>query len=661
MILFSLRDLSASLRATQNNVRRYALAQGWEQVESPVGVSYEISEAQLEEARNAFNLSRAASAVPQEKRLRLIDLQPGSHTLWKTNCRKEAVDRVQILCAGGAKKMEALKQVVLEFAVKYPRLTIGGWRTVHRWCEKFAAGGIDALIDQCRACSGRKAVEVSPEWKKKLRAAVADRDGKIAPAVRALAKDPELPASLRQHMHEAHSRKSYVTPAIQKAATVSPAELRGLQGSRHAAIKGRFTPSHIVTSRANWWWQSDDMTDNNYTWIEDPASPIGWRVLQAQFLPWIDCVTQLILSVTVVSRPSGAYTADDIWSSLGRTFDAFGIPQKGLRLEGGTWNNNLINGQRTGIDNAQREGALQSLGLEVIRAWNPNQKVIESIFNRFQTMADVCIGHAGRDQRRQLPQHIKEQLQLCRSGKVHPREYFQHLSARLAQLQKVADAYNNERQEGLLRGLSPRELWLEHGPAKNAIPDDARWIYAQAMNISRITRNGVRAQVGSGGSKQTHYWDNPEKLPLLEGQRVKLYWHLDDPQAPCCVHAIDGRFICEAAALEITDRYDGRRPASEVARIKAAKAVVHRETRVLAENMQRRQTPIVADVATAGTGQRILKQRLERKQEEKIKRKISRSAQPQAAAETMADFSATRAHEKIEHTTHNGPGLGDFS
>jgi hypothetical protein len=412
-------------------------------------------------------------------------------------------------------------------------------------------------------------------------------------------------------LHGGFATKSYVTPSIRRA--ISPAILTKelIQGPKNARLQGRWTPGDYSECRAGDYFVSDDMTSNVLCWCEWPNAQ-GWRIGQAQILPVMDVRSLRWLNVRVIIRDGGQYNAqDDIWGLFGDTFEAYGLPHEGFVLEGGHWQSGAVQGVRTGLDADTRIGGLESLGLRNVRSFDPRSKIIETMFNTFQRHMDRMPGWAGRDQRTQMGEVIKKRVSLLRAKYPahHPREFFPHISQLADQVKAAMETQNHERQDGkLLRGLSPLELWAEHAPQLRSIPDGAKWLYRSAVNVSKVTSNGVRITRGSGPKMEVYYYDAPEILVPRQGQNVIVHWNDSSPESDACLRDAKTRaFIGLAKYVKPLARFTATNTelAGESRRKQAALHYARTEMRAMQPDLVRETVPIPVGAGAVDFGDKL--------------------------------------------------------
>lgn len=610
---FPASDIAAALGVSKKTIHRRADALRWPKEQVACGFYYcvsadlaaRIAVARAESMQNAECKLQSATMDPLAVRFEDIANDPGA--VRKVGLRQKAVEIFASLQHAG--KELALKTTLERMAGDHPDFHIST-RSLRAWIRAFAEYGLHGLVEQKRGVVGRRGVEVPLEFANLGKALVVER-GSVAMAARELATHPDLPAGMRLFLHDGHSTKSYVTPSIARA--ISPAILTQelIQGPKNARLKGRWTPGDYSSCRAGDYFVSDDMTSNVLCWCEWPNAQ-GWRIGQAQILPVMDVRTLRWLNVRVIMRDGGQYNAqDDIWGLFGDVFDTFGLPSEGFVLEGGHWQSNVIRGVRTGLDADIRVGGLESLGLRNVRSFDPRSKIIETQFNTFQRFMDRMPGWAGRDQRTQLGEAIKKRMALLRvkNPEHHPREWFPHVSQLADAVKTAMENQNHERQDGkLLRGLSPLELWAEHNPQLRSIPDSAKWLYRSAMNVSKVTSNGVRITRGSGPKQVVYFYDNPALLVPRQGQNVIVHWTDDNPESDACLRDARTRaFIGMAKYVKPLDRFKAtdEELTAEARRKQAALHYARTEMRAIQPDLVRETVPIPVDAGAAEIGERL--------------------------------------------------------
>ena len=656
MPTFTAAEIATSLGVSKKTIHRRAVEEGWPVVQSrnrfmydpPADVAQHCIPDLMDDVLSAPS---DPSSSPSPAPVRLTDIHDPTQSE-RVRWREAAVlEYLRTRSNSGAER--ALAGAVAKSLTDHPGMSISV-RSLRRWAAAYEALGIDGLVEQKLGRSGRKGVAVPDDIRRRGQALVVGH-GSVARAARQLALDPDLPREMREHMHEGHASKSHVTGSIRQALRVAPLTKARIQGPRAADLAGRFTPLDWSNVEPNEVWCSDDMTSNVIAWVETPHAP-GYRLGQPQILPILDCGTLRWLTVHVILRESGQYTGDDIFGLFGDTFDRFGLPRH-MILEGGHWQSKGVIGHRTGISDEDRIGGLASLGVNVIRSHSPRNKPIEMMFNQLQYSTDNCIGFVGRAQRTDLPEAVKKQIALVKSGRHHPKEFFLHVSQLADHYQQVMGNLNHERQDGqMLRGQSPLEAWAATAPAARLVPDSAKWMYRSAICVAKVTRNGVRVTLGSGAAMMVYYYDAPELLIPLQGRKVITYWNHSNPDADAVICDSQTRkYLGIAKRVKDMARFNPE-PAdveAEKARKKAANLYVRTEQRAIQEHLQRNATPLpFTGVETASEAGQAIAQAVaaaEARQDDQrsTAREINRAARSTTREDLAAAF-ATDAPNRNE-------------
>lgn len=533
--------------------------------------------------------------------------------------RVAAVEHYKSLVVAGTGREAALLATVAHYRSLPPGESLPiSVTTLRRWLAIERTVGSGGLVDQKQGRVGKKAVaDALPEELRRRLQAKALEHGSVARGARVLMRDPRLPAEVREHLHEGHASKSYVTPSIRMVAKTAPLTGALAQGTRHARLQGRFTPASYDGCRAGSYFCGDDMTSNVLAWCEWPNAR-GYVIGQPQILPVIDVGSMRWLNVRVIMRSGGQYSSDDVWGLYGDVFDTFGLPEVGFVSEFGHWQAGKVAGwkdvSKSGITREERIGGLASLGLKVIPSFDPRTKIIETAFNQLQHVLDAAPGYAGRDQRKQLPETVKRWRAEAEAGHIHPRERFLHVSELANCVQSAMEQLNHERNDGeICRGASPLEKWTNDGADQRLrkIPDEAKWLYRSAVSVCQVTRNGLRITQGSGAKMQVYYYDNPALLTPRQGQKVSVYWNDHNPDADAVVLAGTPRkFLGLAARVQKLCRFTAtpEQLDAEQARKKAAMQYSRTELRSIQPDMARFTPPtqtVPADASAVAIGREL--------------------------------------------------------
>ena len=645
---FRATDIARALGTNKKRVHRVALREAWPmrargnkfEYQPPPDVVAVIVAA-------PDRMKPAVSAV----HVRFSDIARDQSQVDKVKLREAAVQLLNRNMNLG--KESALLQVVAMFRTNHPMFHISV-ASLRRWADRYALNGIDGLCEQKRGVTGRKPFvqDLDEDQILQLRADSVEHGirGRLnmARAFRNLVANPELEGPARAWAHGAHASKSYVPPSVREAARVPALATRLIQiGPRAARLDGPYTECSYDNVKAGDAFTADDMTCNVYVWCEWPNED-GYLLIRPQLLAVMDIGSLAWLNFRAVMRPKGQYNKDDVWGTIGDTLDAHGLFKIAV-LEGGTWQSDVIIGQRTNIDDETRFGGLRSLGVKVIHTRTPRGKIIEGQFNTLQHTMDNVKGFCGRMEMKDCPEITKKNLALVRAGHAHPRQFFMHVNEFSNHIAGVMQALNNERSDGrICRGEAPADMWAAAGE-RQMMPDESKWLYRSSFRIVQVTRNGVRVSVGSGKYQQAYTYAHPA-LEQQRGRRVVAFWNEHDPDTDAVIYTLrNGRqdkLICVASRVQTIDRFGATddQMHAEATRKKLSMQMAVAESRKLAPYLQRN----VGRAASAPAGQvneHITQAREAQEKKTATQNRIRREVASAGREITPADQSAALSQE----------------
>jgi hypothetical protein len=595
---FTLADIARACNAVKRTVARTAIAQGWPRkqdgnkflfappshiatliVQSPGFKPKETPEPIVTFAQIANDTAQAQTALLREKAVKLLNAT------------------VSLLG-----KEVALVQTCARLQEAHPLFRISV-RSLRRWQQAYGEYGLDGLVEQKRGVVGKKpfAADLDEDQLLQLRADSVEHGLKgagrnrtnTARAFRNLVASPTLAGPARTWAHGAHASKSYVPPSIRAAAKVPALAVKYIQqGPKAAKLDGPYTECSYENLRAGEAFTADDMTCNVYVWCEWPNEQ-GFLLIRPQLLAVMDIGSMAWLNFRVVMRPKGQYNKDDVWGTIGDTLDTHGLFKIAV-LEGGTWQSDVIIGQRTGFDDETRFGGLRSLGVKVIHTRSPRGKIIEGAFHTLQSAMDNVRGYCGRMEMKDCPESTKQQIASVRAGHAHPRQFFMHVTEFSDHIAGVMDALNHERNDGkILRGEAPTDKWADAGE-RVMMPDNAKYLYRSSYSIVQVTRNGVRVSLGSGKWQHNYTYTN-EALEQYRGTRVIAFWNEHNPDTDAVIYTVRNgkpdKMICVASRYTGPDRFGATddQLKAEATRKKLSMNLAVAQSRQLAPFLQRRQ------------------------------------------------------------------------
>lgn len=643
-------------RVHKRTVQRLAQREGWPS--RRVGNRFEYRPPQnILEVLVAAPVGRRTDGAPT---VRFVDLVQNDAQHAIVLLRKKAVDAVQAALHLG--KERALQFACAAMKKDHPlfRCSVTSLR---RWFDNFAAHGLDALVEQKRGRVGRRAfaADLDEQTILQARAAAVEHGIKgrlnLARGYRnAIVSNPLVEGPARNWAHGAHASKSYVPPSVRDAMRTPELATRYLQiGAKAARLDGPYTEGKYDNLPAGRAFTADDMTANCYVWTPWPNEN-GFLIIRPQILAVMDIGSLRWLNFRAIIRPKGQYNKDDVWGLIGDYLDGYGL-HVGVDnqvdtiavLEGGTWQSNVIIGQRTGCSDEQRMGGLKSLGVKVVHTRTPRGKIIEGCFNTLQHAADNVRGFCGRMEMKDCPESVKAQLAEVKAGKAHPRQYFLSLAEYTDHLAGVMAELNNERSDGkVCRGLCPNDKWQQDAPVFAAIPDNAKWLYRSAYVVREVTRNGLRITVGSGKFQSSYTYAHPA-LEAHRGRRVVCYWNDSNPDTPAVIYSLDhGRpkaLLCVAPRLKELDRFGASDEdlKAEATRKKLAMQMCVSHSRTLAPYLQRQAAPAPVGESAPQLTQDLAAARAAQAEKEAAQTRTRRAVVDAARELTPADAEAALA------------------
>ena len=594
---WTLRDIARGLLVSKPTVSARARLEGW--AKTMLG-NRQLFGPPAEVADQVRKFAAARSARVAERKVRYADLRTEEQR-GRVLFRETVVKYYTRTLSEGWGAGTALSLTVAHFTRAEQQIS---GRAVQAWIHDYKVHGLDGLVDQKLGQCGRlSAMErLTPQERAAVVAAgkaaaieygIKGRPN-VAAAARDLAMSADLPAALREVMHESHMSKSYVSPSVRAAIRPALLTCRMAQIGEKAAEKSCGWTECDGNVEAGRWYVADDMTSNVICWVPWPNAA-GWKLCQSQVLVFADVGSMRWLNFRIVIREGGQYNAfDDIWGLTGDTMEQYGLPVEGIVLEGGHWQASHVLGHRTGLSNESRFGGLAALGVRVVHAKTSGGKIIEPMFNAMQVEMDRVPGFIGREQRKDKCEQVAKLMNDCAAGKMHPQQCFL-TAAQLAEVIKTAmEKENNTRRDGkYLRGETPLEKWARAEDRKNLAAESA-WMFRAAFNVVEVTRNGVRVSLGSGKKKEVFYYDAPWR-PGVEGRKVRIYWTPAQPETDAIVMTNEAtpKFLGSARLVPRLDRFNSCKDAmsAEEDRKKAALAYAHHELRTVQGEMQR--TPVI--------------------------------------------------------------------
>lgn len=272
-------------------------------------------------------------------------------------------------------------------------------------------------------------------------------------------------------------------------------------------------------------WTIDDGSVNllvTVPGLEVPGDPCweayGVVVGRFQLLLTVDHRTRYILGRSYTCRPRDAYRAEDITSALGKCVAAFGAPRE-IVLEKGISAANLVS------------STLEALGVKIIRANSPHEKVVESVFNVLWTSLSTLPGQIGRS--RGEMEEMNRWWMACRQGRRDPRKELLSLPEFLVHLDAAIARCNDRWVDGRQGRWRPSEWWAKRPEsATRSVAAENLWMFAPCIsNPVKVNFHQVATSVPMVSGRSERFVFSAPWLAEWHGARVKLHF---DPWAENC-------------------------------------------------------------------------------------------------------------------------------
>jgi transposase InsO family protein len=191
----------------------------------------------------------------------------------------------------------------------------------------------------------------------------------------------------------------------------------------------------------------------------------GVAVGRFQLLVTVDHRTRMIVGWSYAARPRDSYRAEDIVATLHPAVMQHGAPRE-IVLEHGVSAAGLVS------------DTLGALGVRILRASSPHQKVVESVFNVLWTRLSTLPGQVGRF--RGEEEECNRTLTRIRSGALDPRGILIELPALLAAIRDAVALHNAATCNSERCGRwVPADLWSrESGKWLRRVAAEDSWMFA---------------------------------------------------------------------------------------------------------------------------------------------------------------------------------------
>ncbi|MDL5055337.1 hypothetical protein QQ056_17535 [Oscillatoria laete-virens NRMC-F 0139] len=415
-----------------------------------------------------------------------------------------------------------LREIFIQSGIHFARTEEALDKTIKRKYARWMQGGCkpSALADKRLENSGNHGAKLSEEDRLKLIAASVERGGRISQAWRQTFQKGALSESIQDRYISNPASKSYVPKTIREGVKNDVMRLeKRHHGPRHAKLNGAFIQRDYSNDCAGDWFQADDTTMNHYYWF---VGEDGKRHdMRGQLLLMIDVRTNYILGYCLNNERS--YNARIIRNLIVQVHDQYGLPRKGFYFENGIWKSRVIVGRNDDLDFDETEKGLSEF-VQFRHAKLPRGKVVERVIGIMQDNTEHLPGYVGRNEMTDKYEEIQRKLQLARTNRLDYESFLLHRDQWVSHLNNVIRLYNEERQEGKLRGQSPKEAYQNHFNYDDPLVQlkVGRYLLSNHRKMMKVGRNGIRLTIGG----ISHYYKNAE-TGKAEGEQVMVWYNMD--------------------------------------------------------------------------------------------------------------------------------------
>ena len=269
----------------------------------------------------------------------------------------------------------------------------------------------------------------------------------------------------------------------------------------------------------------------------------GVAVGRFQLLVIVDHRTRMVVGWSFTARPRDSYRAEDIVATFHPAIMEHGAPRE-MVLEHGVSAAGLVS------------QTLDALGVRILRASSPHQKVVESVFNCLWTRLSSLPGQVGRFRGEEEAANLM--LTRIRSGALDPRGKLIDLPQLLAAIRAAVESHNaatvnSER----LGSWVPADFWRA---------ESSRWLRRVAVEDSWMFAPHASRPIKVRGNRVETSWQP------MRGWTVKLVFAAD--------------WLLDFHGVEVVLRYNAHAPECEAVAILAVDVGTRRKGEVLGRLVQ---------------------------------------------------------------------------
>ena len=419
------------------------------------------------------------------------------------------------------------------------------FQTIYVWIRAFDAEGFDGLLPKHRNSGRKPTLKFTRQETADVKALLLQTNrtkkaGSTPEALRtAIKRDLLAPETVEVIQHRFGAGQTPLPPAMRQQIYIPETTIEASRGPRNGWLHHVESPGslHLTMDEETGIEREiegcermtmDDGTINMVCNVpfnlpgNKCSENFGVMVGRFQLLLPVEHRYLFIPGFNYTARPRSSYRAEDLTATLQIVFTEHGFPLE-IVLEKGISASDLLT------------ETLTMLGIRIIRANSPHQKVVEGVFNRMWTKLSLMPGQVGRY--RGEEEEINALIGSCRRGATDPRKHFPMLADVLKALHEAIREHNSQlvisRQYGR---WVPAEKWDQFKKNLRRLEPEQSWMFSPVITEPLTVRGfKIRKTVCMMEGYSEVFDFSAEWLHEFSGQTVKLYFN---PFAGECIATV---------------------------------------------------------------------------------------------------------------------------
>ena len=416
--------------------------------------------------------------------------------------------------------------------------------TIWRWSKAHDADGFDGLMPQNKNSGRKPKHRFTAQQAADVKSLVLDTNrnetsGSVPEAVRAAIKRGLLDYATVQLIQARFAAGVHpLPPAMREQVRVDAMTTKAYRAPRNTWLNALQSPGslHLVLDEETGMEREIEpcergtMDDGTINFVcnvpfnlpgNKCSENFGVMCGRFQFILPVDHRSRFIPGFNYTARPRSSYRAEDLTATLHTIFAEHGYWRE-MVLEHDVSAANLVT------------ATLDNLGIKIVRASSPHQKVVESVFNRLWTKLSLMPGQVGRF--RGEEEEVQALLISCQRGATDPRKHFPMLADVLQAIRSAIVEHNSQLVKSRQYGRwVPRELWDRYKKNLRVLQPEQAWMFAPVIAERKVRGFIVRVSVRLMEGYSEVFDFTADFLGNFDGAQVKVYFN---PFAPECIATI---------------------------------------------------------------------------------------------------------------------------